>query len=977
MRQQDRPNVVETLEARRLLSGDTIAGIATDGGDFAGNLSGRTVFVNAGHGLKVSGNNWSTDRGDNNEIVEDFGNQDQLRFFADYLLRAGAAVVPFRPIGHQPNEVIVDNDDAGVTYDGGWLDSQATSNFFGTAGDVPYRFASTTASSTPSATFNADLPEPGAYPVYTWVLNSTNRGVHTYTINHSGGDATVEIDHAKVGAGWVYLGTYNFDGPDGADASVNVRTDDVGKVVIADAIRFGNGLGDIDRGTGISGATREDEGALYWIEAGLGVGVSINQFRGGSSSDGGANINVTPRYAAFMNSAPYGDSVLIGFHTNAGGGRGVLSLFNTGDGTPNQLALAQRTAQKVNDELSARTDFEFPWNDRGSNVTFSASFNYGEIRGSAVNNEMDATIVEVGFHDDLTDARLLRDANVRDAAARATYRGVVDHLVATGGVTAGYIPDAPNNVRALNVDGGVQFGWEPQSGVTSYEIQASLDGKGFDTFATSNFSFYTASAAELAALSDGPIDFRVIAKNAAGSSIPSRVVTAKVGSGPSVLLVNGFNRLDRFQNIRQTASLNYNPPASGQVETFDRVRPMLANTFDYVTVAADALPANVDWQIDSAQSENIEFGTANLQDYDAVVWLAGEESTNDLSLSFIERSLIAAYIDSGGNIFLSGAEVAWDLATRSGVSNNGAAFLADFFGVEYRGDDANAYGVSFSEGIFAGVPLFEFDDGSEIYDVDFPDLVLPIDDAQGVMTYFTPSIGQFAAVTYEQPASDGSSVFFGFPFETILDETIRADLMQRIVGFFGLLDTAAPTLTASARNVVDSVDLVFAFDKPVTAETGNLIVAGPDGSVPATDFVINGGGTDTLTFTYAPGGEVAPLANGNYTATLTGVTDLAGNLADPALLPFYFLNGDTNGDRDVDLFDALELQRNFGRASDVSFSDGDLDFDDDVDLFDALILVRNFGTVVTPPPPLQGLTSLFNPNRGDGLFGQTRLRELR
>ncbi|MEM6315931.1 MAG: hypothetical protein AAF743_17710, partial [Planctomycetota bacterium] len=402
-------SVLENLESRRLLSSDIIAGVSTDGGDYAGNLSGRTVFVNAGHGLNVSGSgtNWSTDRGDNNEIVEDFGNQDQLRFFADYLLRAGAAVVPFRPIGNQPLEVIVDNDDAGYSEAGGWTTSASSSNFFGSVGDAPYRFAA--AASANTATFTADLPEAGLWPVYTWVQQSSNRAVHTYTINHTGGDATVNIDHAKVGSGWVYLGTYQFDA---APASVTVSGVQAGRVLIADAIRFGNGTGDIDRGTGISGATREDEAALYWIENMLGVGVSMSQFRT-SSDDGAANVGAPPRYAAFMNNAPYGDSVFISFHTNAGGGRGVVSLTNEDNGTggtPNQTDLALRTARKINDQLSARTDLEFDWNDRGNNLLFDApTFDYGEIRGSSINFEMDATIVEIGFHDDVTDARLLRD----------------------------------------------------------------------------------------------------------------------------------------------------------------------------------------------------------------------------------------------------------------------------------------------------------------------------------------------------------------------------------------------------------------------------------------------------------------------------------------------------------------------------------------------------------------------------------------
>ena len=55
-----------------------------------------------------------TQRSENFEIVEDLGNQDQMTFLVDYLFRAGATIVPLRPVGHQIHEVVLDNDDVGV-----------------------------------------------------------------------------------------------------------------------------------------------------------------------------------------------------------------------------------------------------------------------------------------------------------------------------------------------------------------------------------------------------------------------------------------------------------------------------------------------------------------------------------------------------------------------------------------------------------------------------------------------------------------------------------------------------------------------------------------------------------------------------------------------------------------------------------------------------------------------------------------------
>ena len=53
----------------------------------------------------------------------------------------------------------------------------------------------------------------------------------------------------------------------GGSVEVSNKTSVSGKAVIADAIRFGNGMGDVVRSGVTSGLPREDESTLYWIEA--------------------------------------------------------------------------------------------------------------------------------------------------------------------------------------------------------------------------------------------------------------------------------------------------------------------------------------------------------------------------------------------------------------------------------------------------------------------------------------------------------------------------------------------------------------------------------------------------------------------------------------------------------------------------------------------------------------------------------------
>src|SRR5208337_260985 len=81
----------------------------------SGALSGRVVFMNSGHGWTWNTNNyWYLQRPVAlNSMNEDYGNLDQLNFFAAYCFNAGAVVASMRPLGQQTNEVVIDNVDAG------------------------------------------------------------------------------------------------------------------------------------------------------------------------------------------------------------------------------------------------------------------------------------------------------------------------------------------------------------------------------------------------------------------------------------------------------------------------------------------------------------------------------------------------------------------------------------------------------------------------------------------------------------------------------------------------------------------------------------------------------------------------------------------------------------------------------------------------------------------------------------------------
>lgn len=801
----------------------------------AGALTGKIVFTSGGHGWTYANGSesitrWYTQRGVTHEMNEDYGNLDQMTLFAYYCFNAGATVVPMRPVGHQTNEVVLDNTSPGVTWSGSWSDSGSTI-YYGSAGQVPYRFASIAATETATATYTPNIPVAGFYPVYAWTRHGSDRTAQLYRIRHTGGESQVRIPHEKVGNGWVYLGTYyfnaGFNSANGAVVISNLRpTPTYGSVVIADAIRFGNGMGDVvpkpknTETTTVSGYPREEECSRYWVQRSLGQGQSTSIIAPGSS-DNDANVGTPPRMAREMNREQSGnmtDRVYVGFHSNAGGGRGCVGLYNNetlfpGTSTPNQQRLALLVSTELDSDMKV-LPLEVAWQSRSSLAYARTDYAFGEIRGSSLNTsgygvEMDATIIEVAFHDHASDAVLLRNPRVRDWMARSTYQGIMRYFGEFDpGFTVRYLPEPPHNVRAVATDTGIVVSWSTpipsrRSGApTDYVVYRSTDGYGFGN------PVYVGSTATTLTLTGLPTDtdlyFRVAAVNAGGESLPSDVVGCRRASNPAaprVLVVNGFPRLDRFTNLRQTPSVtNWKPP--GNSGTMERVLPRSNNSFDYMAQYGKALNTHAR-AFDSCSRTAVTSGQVQMTNYTVVIWAAGQEQTGTIDSA--AQNLIAAYLAGGGGLFVSGSEIARDLgrATSPAASR---AFLQNHLHATLASDahtNSGSYTVSAAaDGIFAGVANGTIDNGTRgIYWVKSPEVLTPSGVGARAALNYTGGLGGAGAVQYDGSAGGGRVVYFGFPFETIYQEARRNSYMGQVLSFLSAPPPAgSPVITAGPAN---------------------------------------------------------------------------------------------------------------------------------------------------------------------------------
>jgi hypothetical protein len=755
--------------------------------------------------------------------------------------------------------------------------------------------------------------------------------------------------------------------------------------VIADMIRFGNGVGDVQQSGTISGRDREDEAGLYWVEWHVerSQGIPESEYRT-TSDDRDATITLSPRYAEYMNREADGllsDRVFVSFHSNASGGRGVVGLHNESHGgdTPNQVLLATLLGQEVNDDLVDQNgQFEHDWFDRGTDITFEQTFNFGEINNSIINNEFDATIVEVAFHDNQLDAELMRDADVREAVAKATLQGLVRFFnnIDGGATPLVMFPGQVKHVRAETIgSGSVTVSWATPAAntyngdaATGYMVYGSTDGYGFDggTFVAgggaTNHTFNGLDPNE------GAYYFKVAAVNAGGEGLASEVIAAMPNAGSKdILIVNGFDRLSR----------QLNPVQAGA----ERVRPRQSNSFDYAVQIASAIEANSPGLVvDTASNEAVISGDVILSDYSAVFWILGEESSDDSTFDATEQGLVSSFLAVGGQLFVSGAEIGWDLDNLG----NGQAFYNNSLHADYVADDAATYNVQGVGGsIFDGLS-FSFDDGSQFYDVNFPDVISPLGGATTALSY-VGGTGGGAAIQYD---SGGSTkvVNLAFPFETITDETSRNDVMSRVLNFFSfnvtfsdfdqVLDnddgpsvyTETDSWTTSGTAGYNGLTYRFAVaGNAATAQWDFFLPFAGQGEV-SVQYVSGSNRTSTTAYQIETGGgiELASINQkiNNLTWVSLGTFDFtAGShhvlldaqlssggsvvIAD-AVRVFVAApvteTGDFNGDGFVSGADFLAWQLGFGTTGGALVSQGDGNNDGNVDAEDLAIWESLYGT---------------------------------
>lgn len=760
------------------------------------------------------------------------------------LENAGAVVFTPRERDWQKNEIIVDNDNRrrGTDYievNGKYAwQSTGTKGFAvhgGSYRDGENPFEAGTARMTRTTakkknysliSYQPQIPEEGRYAVYVsyqTLENSVDDAC--YTVWHKGEQTTFRVNQRMGGGTWVYLGTFDFDKGSSEFNRVTVTNRSSRRgVVTADAVRFGGGMGNIERGGTTSGMPRCLEGARYYAQW-AGMPYSVYSSKGGTD-DYSDDINVRSLmtnhlgggscYMPTLNGRKVPIELSLAIHSDAGYAKdgvgliGSLAICTTNfhDGLLNAGISRMASHDFANALLSNLTlDLKYKYDEWNKRSLYDR--NYSETRLP----EVPSAILETMSHQNFPDMRYGQDPNFRFTLARSVYKTILRYICDQHGRPYIVSPLTPDNFRIeFTGKSEVRLSWnavdDPQEATsqpTGYIVYTSYGNQGFD-----NGTFVRSATSYKTKLDPGVLySFRVEAVNRGGRSFPTQVLCAEYNPGAdrTVMIVDGFRRLSspairdnvsvQGFDLDEDPGVTLGPTAgwSGRQICYDRSRmgiedesglgwsgDELAGTFvagndlNHVRTHAEAIHAARRYNILSTSTEAVETGRTAISGYDMLDIVLGLERNDGHSLKYYKtfsttmRNRLLEYTKRGGALLVSGAYVGTDMSTAEERD-----FLANVLKFRHaaiiRHSSDSIYGMGTTMQFYNTI-------NEEHYAATSCDALQAVSPAYAALRYAN---GYNAATAYK--GSDYCAFVMGFPFECIKGKQKQAAIMGGILKF--------------------------------------------------------------------------------------------------------------------------------------------------------------------------------------------------
>ncbi|GAB4303781.1 MAG: hypothetical protein Kow0090_19360 [Myxococcota bacterium] len=750
---------------------------------YPGALTGKRIYLSAGHGWYYGDDGvWHTQRDDTNGLIEDFLTAAIMNYHILPLLeKTGAEAIDTRERDVNTEEFIIDNLDSGFSVEGEWGDG-ASAGGWNDVGSAPYRVSLVSQNGEKRAIFKPDISKSGWYSVYIWYVAGENRAEDVeHIVRHAQGETVFYVNQEANGSRWNHLGRFYFyPGGDNALIITNKSEESSDQYAIADAVKFGGGVGSVERGGKTSGKPRWQECCRYFAQFN---GAPASVYDSSTSADNSDDVTCRPRFSEHLG----GGDAFVSVHTNAFNSRITgTETFMHETGLPEG---SERLRDKINAQLISdiRAEWDVDWTNRGTKTA-----NFGELR---LLSTMPGALTELAFHDGydgVKDNEYLKNPWFRRICGRAVMRGILRYF----DDNAPFPPPTVETLTLTNGDGGIVLNWKTVEGAEGYAIYLGKGGRGF------------AEPIRVAAppylidkISPGETVYAAVAGyNKTGEGYLSKLIGAKRSpsykSDYKMLVVDGFNRWDYSVDER-------------------------VNTFDFSVEHIEAVPEGV--TVDGATNTAVLSGQVALSDYPVVDMLLGLESTADETFSSEEIAMYSGYLFGGGAILITGAEIGWDLDNKGSASDK--SFFNEMLKASYLADGCDCYRAeAVSGGAFDGIPAVDFSDGTvESYKVVYADELAPSSGGETALKY--PD-GNGAAIAYN--GSDYKLILFGFPFETIVESETRKVVMKKALEFLIAYDESALNPSDDDDDTADDDDIISDDDDNDIADDDDVIADDDD-----------------------------------------------------------------------------------------------------------------------------------------------------
>jgi hypothetical protein len=815
-------------------------------------LQDRHIAIWQSHGnyFKNDKNEWGWQRPRLFCTTEDLFTQSfVLPYVIPMLENAGAIVYTPRERDTQKNEIIVDNDTPNASL---YLEVGSKKAHWATApikgfaqkkaiyrdGENPFTDGTCRFIPTERKKKNKDqafaewvptLPAKGEYAVYVSYRTLPNSVSDAkYLVFHNGGVTEFKVNQKIGGGTWVYLGTFEFDKGNN-DYGMVVLSNESSEhgVVCADAVRFGGGMGNIERGGKTSGLPRYLEGARYSAQW-AGMPYEVYAGRKGEN-DYADDINTRSNTINYLSGGSVYNpqqpglgiplEMTMALHSDAGCSKtdeliGSLGIYttdfnngklNTGIDRYASRDLADILLTQIQKDIYS--SYNLSWTRRSM-----WNRNYSETRLPAT----PSTIIELLSHQNFADMQLGHDPNFKFTVGRAIYKGILQFVAGQHDKEYVVQPLPVSNfaIRFGKKKNTLELSWkgendpqEPTAQPREYIVYTRIGYGGFDNGTLVSKTSHTVK------IEPGLVySFKVTAVNRGGESFPSEILSAYKAKRERerVLIINGFDRvsgpavINTFDkagfDLEQDPGVPYlsNISFSGAQIGFDRAQAgkegegslgysgrelegmkIAGNTFDYPFIHGKAIQAAGKYSFVSCSDEAVENGTVTLEDYPVVDYILGMEKEDPAhkvyykTFSSAMQRIITSYCQSGGNLFVSGAYVGSDMSGTQGNREFTEKILK--YGYQNSMTDKSSNRIN---GLGRTITIPRMPNETS-YAVPAPDCIVPVDTAFPVFTYVPGN--QSAGIAYK---GNYRTFVLGFPFESIQSEADRATIMAGILGFF-------------------------------------------------------------------------------------------------------------------------------------------------------------------------------------------------